>query len=176
MTAAIMIQLITGAIGSVGFGILFHIKKKYLPLAAVGGFLSWLVFLLGKEFWGNVFLPTLMAGFVTDVYAEILARICKETSTSFFVTSVIPLIPGSTLYYCMNSIVEGNTVRALEYGRDTFLFAFGIAAGMSIAWSICYFLRTVRKKLKYKYGNRHFWCRGYYVDTVWKNAKKYRNI
>ncbi len=26
--------------------------------------------------------------------------------------------------------------------------------------------------LKYKYGNRHFWCRGYYVDTVCKNAKK----
>ena len=28
--------------------------------------------------------------------------------------------------------------------------------------------------LKYKYGNRHFWCRGYYVDTVGKNAKKIR--
>ena len=67
MIATTIIQLITGAIGSVGFGILFHIKKKYLPLAAVGGFLSWLVFLLGKEFWGNVFLPTLLAGFVTDV-------------------------------------------------------------------------------------------------------------
>ena len=26
--------------------------------------------------------------------------------------------------------------------------------------------------LKYKYGNRHFWCRGYYVDTVGKNARK----
>ena len=26
--------------------------------------------------------------------------------------------------------------------------------------------------LKYKYGNRHFWARGYYVDTVGKNAKK----
>ena len=25
--------------------------------------------------------------------------------------------------------------------------------------------------LKYKYGNRHFWCRGYYVDTVGKNKK-----
>lgn len=23
-----------------------------------------------------------------------------------------------------------------------------------------------------KYGNRHFWCRGYYVDTVGKNTKK----
>ena len=26
--------------------------------------------------------------------------------------------------------------------------------------------------LKYKYGNRHFWCRGYYVDTVGRNKKQ----
>ena len=26
--------------------------------------------------------------------------------------------------------------------------------------------------LKYKYGNRHFWCRGYYLDTVGKNTEK----
>ena len=26
--------------------------------------------------------------------------------------------------------------------------------------------------LKYRYGSRNFWCRGYYVDTVGKNAKK----
>ncbi len=26
--------------------------------------------------------------------------------------------------------------------------------------------------LKYKYGNRHFWCRGYYVDTVGKKSKR----
>ena len=28
--------------------------------------------------------------------------------------------------------------------------------------------------LKYKYGNRHFWCRGYYVDTVGRNEKAIR--
>ena len=28
--------------------------------------------------------------------------------------------------------------------------------------------------LKYKYGNRHFWCRGYFVDTVGRNKKKIR--
>ena len=26
--------------------------------------------------------------------------------------------------------------------------------------------------MKYKYGNRHFWCREYYVDTVGRNQKK----
>ena len=25
--------------------------------------------------------------------------------------------------------------------------------------------------MKYKYGNRHFWCRGFYVDTVGRNKK-----
>ena len=25
--------------------------------------------------------------------------------------------------------------------------------------------------LKYKYGQRSFWCRGYYVDTAGKNTK-----
>ena len=29
--------------------------------------------------------------------------------------------------------------------------------------------------LKYKYGNRHFWCRGYYVDTVGRNEKVIKN-
>ena len=26
--------------------------------------------------------------------------------------------------------------------------------------------------MKYKYGNRHFWCRGYYVDTLGHNKKQ----
>lgn len=30
--------------------------------------------------------------------------------------------------------------------------------------------------LKFKYRNREFWCRGYYVDTVGKNKKQYKNI
>ncbi len=28
--------------------------------------------------------------------------------------------------------------------------------------------------LKYKYGSRHFWCRGYYVDTVGRNKEAIR--
>ena len=48
--------------------------------------------------------------------------------------------------------------------------------------SIAQFVGTLKSKsalmifdrhaqLKYKYGSRNFWCRGYYVDTVGKNAK-----
>ena len=48
--------------------------------------------------------------------------------------------------------------------------------------SIAKFVGTLKSKsalmifdrhanLKYKYGSRNFWCRGYFVDTVGKNAK-----
>ena len=48
--------------------------------------------------------------------------------------------------------------------------------------SVAQFVETLKSKsalmlfdrhanLKYRYGNRNFWCRGYYVDTVGKNAK-----
>ena len=48
--------------------------------------------------------------------------------------------------------------------------------------SVAQFMGTLKSKsalmifdrhanLKYKYGSRNFWCRGYYVDTVGKNEK-----
>ena len=79
-----MIQLITGAIGSVGFGILFHIKRNICLWQQLAASLAGWCSFWEKNSGEMLFLPTLMAGFVTDVYAEILARICKETSTSFF--------------------------------------------------------------------------------------------
>ena len=52
--------------------------------------------------------------------------------------------------------------------------------------SVAQFVGTLKSKsalmifdrhanLKYRYGNRNFWCRGYYVDTVGKNAKMIEN-
>ena len=45
-----------------------------------------------------------------------------------------------------------------------------IPPSISVSSTLMIFERHAN--LKYKYGNRHFWCRGYYVDTVGKNAKK----
>ena len=52
--------------------------------------------------------------------------------------------------------------------------------------SIARFIGTLKSKsalmlfdrhanLKYKYGSRNFWCRGYFVDTVGKNARMIEN-
>ena len=83
-----------------------------------------------------IFLANLLAGFCAALYAEILARCCNAPSTPFFITAAIPLIPGSTLYYCMNAVVSNDLSAAEHFGEQTFLAALGIAGGMAIAWCL----------------------------------------
>ncbi|MEE8826615.1 MAG: threonine/serine exporter family protein [Eubacteriales bacterium] len=138
-----IIQLAAGAFGSAGYAFLFHLRRRYIIPAMLGGLLGWGCYLLAVASFGGIFLPTLIAGFVTDLYAEILARVFKAPSTPFFITSAIPLFPGSTLYYCMDAIVRNDLAKAGSYGQTTILYALGIAAGMAVAWSLCDFQRKL---------------------------------
>ena len=122
-------QLLSAALGSVGFGLIFNLNRRYLPAAGVGGLLAWLAYLLAANTLHSVFLANLLAGFCAALYAEILARCCNAPSTPFFITAAIPLIPGSTLYYCMNAVVSNDLSAAEHFGEQTFLAALGIAGG-----------------------------------------------
>ena len=42
----------------------------------------------------------------------------------------------------------------------------------SVPWRICAKISANGDLRSDKYGNRHFWARGYFVDTVGKNKKK----
>ena len=128
----VLSQLLSAALGSVGFGLIFNLNRRYLPAAAV----AWLAYLLADHALSSVFLANLLAGFCAALYAEILARCCNAPSTPFFITSAIPLIPGSTLYYCMNAVVSSDLRAAEHFGEQTFLAALGIASGMAIAWCL----------------------------------------
>lgn len=136
-----IIQLIMAGFGSAGFGLLFRVRRDRLPLAAMGGILCWLAYLGSRRIWSGVFVPSLAASVAAALYAEILARTCKAPSTPFFALSEIPLIPGSSLYYCMLNAAEGNGTEAVHYGLQTFAVALGIAAGMSMVWALCDFSR-----------------------------------
>ena len=46
MTQLEIIQVLTGFIGSIGFAVLFNIRGKRLIAAAIGGLLSWLLFVV----------------------------------------------------------------------------------------------------------------------------------
>lgn len=49
-------QLLSAALGSVGFGLIFNLNRRYLPAAGVGGLLAWLAYLLAANTLHSVFL------------------------------------------------------------------------------------------------------------------------
>lgn len=76
-------QLLSAALGSVGFGLIFNLNRRYLPAAGVGGLLAWLAYLLAANTLHSVFLANLLAGFCAALYAEILARCCNAPLYAF---------------------------------------------------------------------------------------------
>ena len=49
---------------------------------------------------------------------------------------------------------------------------YSIAQSMGyLKWKSSLMIYEKYANMKYKYGNRHFWCRGYYVSTVGRNRR-----
>ncbi len=126
-----VIQLLTAFISSLGFSMLFGLRRRFLVFAALGGLLCWGVY-LGMDAWlHREFLSCLMASSFAVVYAELLARRLKTPATLFVVPSILPLVPGGSLYYTMENIVHGRMEAARSFGQQTLIAALAIAAGIS---------------------------------------------
>ena len=70
-------------------------------------------------------------------------------------------------------IIEANAC------RDHIHMLVKIPPKMSVAYAVGYLKEKSslmifdrHANMKYRYGNRHFWCRGYYVSTVGRNKKQ----
>ena len=87
------------------------------------------------QFSDNIFVACLFASVICTLYSEILARINKIPVTVVLIPSVIPLIPGSSLYYAMSSLVQRDLEDGWFYGKLTFQYALGIALGISLVWT-----------------------------------------
>lgn len=141
----IILQLFMAWAGSIGFCLLFHLRKKLILPASLGGLFSWAIYLLGAHYCKGIFIPTLLASAFSALYAEIHARWMKAPATIFFTPAVVPLIPGSTLYYTMSYAVQGKWEVSGSYGLTTVQYALGIAAGISLVWALCDMERKLRR-------------------------------
>ena len=140
MTNSELIQIATGLIGSLCFGILFNMRGKRLIAAAVGGLLSWGLFVVLCHFILNEPINYFIVAAVVSLYSEIMARILKTPAAPIVTTSLIPLIPGGSLYYTMSSAFESNFTMFLEKAVSTLKLACALALGIIVVTAISQFL------------------------------------
>ena len=123
----ILIQILTSLFGSLGFGILFHVRGRKLLFSSLGGLIAWAMFLLLGCWISSEILRYFFVSVLISVYSEILARLCKTPATTFSVLSLIPLIPGGSLYYTMTYALQGS-----EEFFPKALHTLGLASALSV--------------------------------------------
>ena len=137
----IVIFLVTAALGTLGFSILFYVHPRRLTLATLGGVLTSAMYLLAVHFLGGELLPNLLGALVGAGFSEICARLTKVPVPVYMVPCVIPLVPGSALYATMFNFVSGNHAAAADAALKTLVVALGISGGIVIASVIGLFIR-----------------------------------
>ena len=143
-------QVIYAFIVSLGFGVLFNVRDKNLFFAALGGAVGWFFYSLTLNLSGSNVLAMLIASISISVYAEIFSRVLKNPVTLFLVCSLIPLVPGSGMYYTVFEAVKGNVFESLNYGIETISLAGVIAVGIILVST----LSRLMQKLKIRRNQR----------------------
>lgn len=140
-----MIQIVTGMLGSIGFAVMFHVQKEKLPAIAMGSAISWVVYLAVWKLSGEKTAAFFIATVAVTFLAEILARVLKAPATILLVPMLVPLIPGSDLYYATNNLVNGN-VEACAASTESLLKSAGAIAFGIISVTCLFQVITVRKR------------------------------
>ena len=148
-----LLQVLAAAAGTLGFAILFNSRPRRLFFGALGGGLTWVVYLLLARALTSDFICVALAAAFGAVYAEIMARVCKAPATVFTILSEIALIPGGSLYITMHHLVGGRQAQALQYGMHTLMVALAIAVGIVLvtAFTTSFFSRKRRPTTKHKH-------------------------
>lgn len=145
------LQIIYAFIVSLGFGVLFNVRDKNLFFAALGGAVGWFFYSLTLNLSSSSVLAMLMASISISIYAEIFSRVLKNPVTLFLVCSLIPLVPGSGMYYTVFEAVQGNIFESLNYGIETLSLAGVIAVGIILVSTLSRLFQKLKtRKLQHK--------------------------
>lgn len=129
------VQCFFAFLGCMGFVILFNIHGKGSPLCALGGALTWAVYLIAQSISGSDLVAYFWAALFSSLYSEVMARIRKYPAISYLVISIFPIIPGAGAYYTMNYAVQGEMELFASKGMFTAAIAGVMAVGILLGSS-----------------------------------------
>lgn len=135
-------QILCCFFATVTFAILFHTPRRAVWMCGVIAAVGYLMYLiLGNNLW-SYYAATLMIALL----GEVSARILKMPAVIFISTAVIPLVPGTGLYYTMLRLVENDFSAAGQMGAFTLLAMGAMALAIATNGLIARYLFAPRKK------------------------------
>ncbi len=136
--------LIAAFFGTLGFAIIFKLKGKYLVYISICGLFNYAIYMVAiffnlSEFWAATVATTFVA-----VMAEILARALKTPTVIFTLPGVVPIVPGSALYYSVRYLLLRDYGNFAASFKSTCYIALGIVCGTVVVSVVMKFISGLK--------------------------------
>lgn len=128
------------AVSTLIYAVLMRVKHRHLPAIGIGAGMTYLLFALMDHVGMSLILSNALAALAATIYGEIMARVQKAPVSIYSIPSIIPLVPGGSLYYTMAALMNGDNAEFMHRGSDTLMISLGIAIGIISVSVIAVFL------------------------------------
>lgn len=145
-----ILQFIYSFFATLSFNVLLQAPKRVYILNSFIGAFSWIIYKYIVSISHQTVFASMICGLYIGLFAGIFAILKKIPAITIYLPSLIPLVPGSGIYYTMYYFISQDFERASSKGVETVLMAISLAAGIFITTNIVNILnRIYRLKIKH---------------------------
>ena len=132
----LIIRSLAAGLGTIAFALMFRVRKRHFVDCGVLGTITWLAYMICIKIWNNEAIAVFVSGFAAVLASRVLAVLRRCPATVFLMTSLIPLLPGISLYRTIYYLLMGSAQISMHFGKLCFLTAFTIAVSIAVVQQI----------------------------------------
>ena len=130
------IRSLAAGLGTIAYALMFRVRKRHFVDCGVLGTITWLAYMICIKIWNNEAIAVFVSGFAAVLASRVLAVLRRCPATVFLMTSLIPLLPGISLYRTIYYLLMGSAQISMHFGKLCFLTAFTIAVSIAVVQQI----------------------------------------
>lgn len=140
-----MLELISAAIGTIAFSLLFGVPKKYYLYCGGIGAAGWLMYKVMLEKAGlSIAVSVFLATVVIVLLSRYAAVFEKCPATVFLIAGIFPVVPGGQIYWATYYLVTDQLHAAFDSGFLALKIMVSIVLGIVVVFEIPYKFFKIR--------------------------------
>ena len=141
---SIFITVIAGILGMLGFCLVLRLRLRRLPVMCLSTAICCALYLIMLNANISDFFASAASALLAAVMAECFAIWFKAPMTVFLIPTLLPLIPGASLYRTMAAVFYGNIEDTFIYAASTCRIVGGLVMGIIAVTAVTHTFRAKR--------------------------------
>ncbi|MDO5695396.1 MAG: threonine/serine exporter family protein [Eubacteriales bacterium] len=131
-------------VGTIGFAILFEVRRKNIFFCGLSGAVGWVTFMFLTPYTG-LFVSVFLAAAIIVILARLFARILRAPAPIFYIPGIFPIVPGAGIYNTAYAVVMNDFPAARSYGMLTLKTSCAIVLGIALVSLFPYTFKKNRR-------------------------------